>query len=230
MAPLLHNYFRMDDDIEAIYAEISRRDPKVAELVTQYRGMRILRQEPWECLVAYICSRQSPIKRIIQNSESLAEKFEDPIFLGGETRRAFPTPAQLVEVGEDELNKSLVGFSSYAPNVYRAAKRVVSGELVLDTLKRMPYAEAKKELMQLHGIGPKIADCILLFSLGKLDAFPIDRWIGRALVEWYFPGQKTPASHELPTWAKLFQEHFGSYAGYANQYLFHGQRKEQMQG
>ena len=123
-----------------------------------------------------------------------------------------------------------MGLPKLPDRVYLASQVVEEGSLNLDALSSMDYTQAKGDLMKLNGVGPKIADCILLFSLDKLDAFPIDTWIGRALAEWYFPGQKTPAYHALPTWAKLFQEHFGRYAGYANQFLFHGRRMEQMQG
>ena len=104
-----------------------------------------------------------------------------------------------------------------------AALLVARGELDLEALVAMPYVEAKARLMECAGIGPKIADCIAVFSLEKLDAFPIDVWVRRALVEWYFPEQKIPQDQVLLEWA---QTHFGRYAGYANQYLFHGRRSE----
>ena len=97
----------------------------------------------------------------------------------------------------------------------------MEGTLDLPALVRMPYPEAKTALMEIKGIGSKIADCIAVFSLEKLEAFPIDVWIRRALAEWYFPDQKTPPDRELLAWA---QDHFGRYGGYAQQYLFHGQR------
>ena len=105
----------------------------------------------------------------------------------------------------------------------RAAQEVASGELDLNALVRLPYAPAKERLLECYGIGSKIADCIAVFSLEKLEAFPIDVWVRRALGEWYFPGQKTPPDRELLAWA---QSYFGPYAGYAQQYLFHGRRLE----
>jgi N-glycosylase/DNA lyase len=98
---------------------------------------------------------------------------------------------------------------------------VLDGTLDLLALVQMPYVEAKEALMEMKGIGPKIADCIAIFSLEKLEAFPIDVWIRRALAEWYFPNQKTPPDKVMLEWA---QGHFGRYGGYAQQYLFHGQR------
>jgi N-glycosylase/DNA lyase len=107
--------------------------------------------------------------------------------------------------------------------VARAALLVAQGELDLDSLVLLPYLEAKARLMECPGVGPKVADCVLVFSLEKLEAFPIDVWVRRALGEWYFPGQKTPTDRVLLAWA---QAHFGRYGGYANQYLFHGRRLE----
>ena len=102
-----------------------------------------------------------------------------------------------------------------------ASVAVLEGRLDLDALIEMPYPEAKAALMERRGIGSKIADCIAVFSLEKLEAFPIDVWVRRALGEWYFPEQKTPPDRVLLEWA---QERFGRYGGYAQQYLFHGRR------
>ena len=220
VVPLLQSYFRLDDDLAAIHAEIGH-DRRVAAMVERYPGLGILRQEPWECLVAYICSANSNIKRIHQVMENMAESFGSPIELDGRLRYSFPAPAQLVEAGEAELRRLGLGFR--APYVDRATREVVEGSLDLNALLRRPYAPAKERLLECYGIGNKIADCIAVFSLDKLEAFPIDVWVRRALGEWYFPGQKTPPDRELLAWA---QDYFGRYAGYAQQYLFHGRRLE----
>ena len=220
--PLLESYFRLDDDTNAIHANICR-DPRVAEMVSRYPGMRLLHQEPWECLVAYICSANNNVPRISAIVEGLSKTFGDPINLDNEERHTFPTPIQIIAAGEEALRKLKLGLKR-APNIYRAAIEVSEGSLDLDALLQMPYNSAKNRLLECSGIGHKIADCVALFSLDKLEAFPIDRWIGRALVEWYFPGQKPPNSWELPRWAESFREHFGQYAGYAGQFLFHGMR------
>ena len=140
--------------------------------------------------------------------------------LSGCRRHTFPTPSDLAEAGELELRRLGLGFR--APYVHKAAIAVLEGRLDMQALVRMPYPEAKAALMECPGIGSKIADCIAVFSLEKLEAFPIDVWIRRALREWYFPGQKTPPDRVLLEWA---QEHFGRYGGYAQQYLFHGRRQ-----
>ena len=220
LTPLLQSYLRLDDDIQAIYCDIGR-DSRVAEMVARYPGLRLLRLEPWECLISFICSANSNIPRIHQNVEKLAESFGDPIAMDGQMRHAFPTPAQLGEASESELRRLGLGFR--APYVAQAAKMVLNGRLDLNYLVRTSYPEAKALLMECPGIGPKIADCIAVFSLEKLEAFPIDVWVRRALGEWYFPEQKTPPDRVLLEWA---QDHFGRYGGYAQQYLFHGRRLE----
>ncbi|MDA1127173.1 MAG: DNA glycosylase [Chloroflexi bacterium] len=217
-AAMLRDYFRFDDDLDAIYSDIVR-DDRVAAMVNKYPGLRILRTEPWECLVAFICSANNNIARIHQLMERMSEELGRPLSLNGQTRYTFPSPADLVEAGESELRRLGLGFR--APYVDQAASAVLEGKLDLAALVRMPYPEAKAALMEIKGIGSKIADCVAVFSLEKLEAFPIDVWIRRALSEWYFPGQKTPPDRVLLEWA---QEHFGRYGGYSQQYLFHGQR------
>ena len=217
-APRLAEYFRFDDDISKIY-DVINQDERVADMVRRYPGLRVLRTEPWECLVAFICSATSNIPRIHQNMESISEAFGSPVSLNGWTRHTFPTPADLAEAGEAELRRLGLGFR--APYVHLASVAVLEGRLDLDALIEMPYTEAKAALMERRGIGSKIADCIAVFSLEKLEAFPIDVWVRRALGEWYFPEQKTPPDRVLLEWA---QERFGRYGGYAQQYLFHGRR------
>ena len=216
----LRSYFRLDDDIDAIYADICR-DRRVAAMVARYPGLRILRQEPWECTVAFICSATSNIPRIHQNMEAMADRLGSPQELDGEVRHTFPSAERLASAGEGLLRELGLGFR--APYVIAAARRVCDGELDLDELIRLPYPETKGRLMACYGIGAKIADCIAVFSLEKLQAFPVDVWVRRALAEWYFPMQKKPPDRVMVEWA---QEYFGQYAGYSQQYLFHGRRRE----
>ena len=229
IAELLRSYLRLDEDIEAIYTDISKRDRKIAELVRKYRGLRILRQEPWECLVSYICSGNNSVAQISQSVEKLAEKFGDRISLGRETRYSFPTPDRIIEAGVGELEDLRLGLSR-AMNIHWAARRRLEGDLDFDALKQMPYQEARNRLMEresssrkaANGIGDKIADCVALFSLDKLEAFPVDRHIGRALVRHCFPDLQ---DGELRKLHRRGQERFGPYAGYAGQFLFYDIRQ-----
>ena len=226
--PRVRDHLRLDDDLLSIQAEISG-DANVASQVGRYPGLRVLRQDPWECLIAYICSANSNIETIHRNMERLSDEFgvaltiDHPALTAeGKTnirRNTFPKAVDLAEAGEAELRRLKLGFR--APYVHRAAIAVAEKRLDIDRLVTAPYPEAKAELMALKGIGNKIADCIALMSLEKLQAFPIDVWVRRALADWYFPGQKVPANPALLAWA---QGYFGRYAGYANQYLFHGRR------
>ncbi len=226
MIARIRDHLRLDDDLKAIQAEIAG-DPNVAAQVERYPGLRVLRQDPWECLIAYICSANSNIETIHRNMERLSDEFGEPLTLPhpqGEgtatiTRNTFPKPVDLAEAGEAELRRLKLGFR--APYVHQAAIAVAERRLDLDHLIAAPYLESKAELMALKGIGDKIADCIALMSMEKMEAFPIDVWVRRALADWYFPGQKTPTNRILLEWA---QRYFGRYAGYANQYLFHGRR------
>ena len=233
MISRIRGHLRLDDDLEAIQAEITA-DPNVAAQVERYPGLRVLRQEPWECLVAYICSANSSIETIHLNMERLSNEFGSPLTLshpdshgeaGTVRRNTFPKPIDLAEAGEAELRRLKLGFR--APYVHQAAIAVAEGRLDLDYLVSAPYQEAKTHLMALKGIGDKIADCIALMSLEKMEAFPIDVWVRRALTDWYFPPEpgakdrKAPANRVLLEWT---QGYFGRYAGYANQYLFHGRR------
>ena len=218
LAPLLRDYFRLDDDLLEVYDRICF-DGRVAAMVEQYPGLRILRQEPWECLVAYVCSANNSIRQIHNNLENISNAFGNPIHLDGDVRHTFPTPLQLVEAGEQGLRDLKLGFRS--PNVHQVTVRVLEKSLDLDELISLPYEDARERLMECRGIGAKIANCILLFSLEKPQAFPVDVWVRRALAEWYFPGQKPPTNPILEQWA---HDYFGNYAGYANQYLFHGRR------
>ena len=215
---LFHSYFRLGDDIETIRHEISQ-DPRVEETVRLHEGLRLLRVEPWECLISFICSANSNLARIHSNIESISDRFGDPVEVDGQRRHTFPDPEALSRATDSDLRGLGLGFR--APYVLQAAKAVARGEPDLEELRRVPYSEAKERLIELPGVGSKIADCVLLHSLDKLEAFPIDVWVRRALVDWYFPGRKPPPDRYMLEWA---QDHFGRYAGYAELYLFHARR------
>lgn len=229
LAAILKTYLRLDEDIAAIHADLSNRDRKIAELIAKYPGLRILRQEPWECLVSYICSANNKVEQIGKLVERISKRFGDPISLDGETRYSFPTTEQLADKPSQLENLGL-GLNR-APNINRAARRIVGGDLDLEFLKAVSYSEAKRRLMEYdgkgkkpaNGIGDKIADCVLLFSLDKPQAFPIDTHIRSALAG-YFPGEKPLSDAKLRDWALKY---FGPNAGYAGQFLFYAQRRKQ---
>ena len=219
LGPMLHDYLRLDEEIEHTHRVLRGHDPEMQRLVMLYGGLRILRQEPWECLITYALSPRHKVERIRQAVEQLAEKFGQPIQPdGNDTRNAFPTPASLVESSVYELSRLRLGMSRHSPYVRALAEEVHTGSLDLGALAQATYDEAKERLMRSKGIGPKVADCVLLFSLGKSEAFPIDTHVRRALVRLY--GLAGTDSERLG-WA---QKSFGPHAGYASQLLFHGMR------
>ena len=212
-------YLRLDDDLPEIYRIIGR-DYRMRHAIAQYFGLRLLRQEPWECLVSFICSISSNIPRISQSIESLCGKMGDRLEMDGHVRFSFPGPEKVMELGETGLR--LMGMGFRAPYLADTADRIGRGVYDLEGLRELNYDDAKKDLMTLFGVGDKVADCVLLFSLEKLDSFPIDRWVRRAVEEWYSVGEN-PSYDAIRTWAL---DYFGVHAGYAQQYLFQGRRLE----
>ncbi len=211
---LLRQFLQLDADLPHILATFPDDEPMRAA-VAACRGLRLLRQEPWECLVSFICSSTKQIVQIQQIIVLLCERFGEPIPVGGDASFAFPTAARLAACSEAELRTCKMGFR--APYILTAAKAVTSGKLDLSRLHNLSTAEARSALMNLHGVGRKIADCVLLFAYGKQDAFPVDVWVRRALTELYFP-RRRPSEKRLEHFANT---HFGPNAGYAQQYLFH---------
>ena len=231
---MLLRYFREDDDVVAIYADIGR-DPVVADLVKKYPGMRVLRQERWECLVSYICAATASIDGIKRNVEKIAAQSRCTVCLDNDVRLIFPTAEQVTRVGLPALRDLRLGLKR-ADSLFAAGQQVRDGALDLDSLSSMdtPSIDAAHRLDACPGIGPKIANCIALMSLDKLNAFVVDVWVLRALEHWNYQqkGCQTVKKNSkgkyqlydsihwrLINWA---QGYFGKYAGYAGQYLFHG--------
>jgi N-glycosylase/DNA lyase len=221
---LIRHYLQTDTDLAAIRNTFPDDAPMNAA-VAACPGLRLLRQDPWECLASFILSATKQIVQIRQIVALLCERFGDPLVpltpRAGEVPEiihAFPTPERLVQAGEGELRACKMGFR--APHLLGAACAVAEGRLNLECLRALDYAAAREQLMTLHGVGGKIADCVLLFAYGFDQAFPVDVWIERALQEWYFPRRRA-SERRLRHFAAT---HFGPHAGYAQQYLFHHMR------
>ena len=221
---LLRSYFSLDEDIAAIRADLADRDQNLARSMEKYPYLRVLRQpDPWECLVAYICSANNNVKRTSAIVESVAKRLGHRVKLDGETRHAFPTPREILASGEGTLRELKLGLDRHS-KIIDAAERTRDGKLHLDHLSQpdVSYAEAKRQLMGCRGVGDKVADSIALFGLDKMEAFPVDRWVARAVARHYFPSRQPPSGDHLVMWA---QDYFGKYAGYANQLLFLEERE-----
>ena len=213
------NYFDLDRDYSEIKERIIKADPRLEEIVEENSGLRILNQDFFETLISFIISqnKQIPqIKQIVKNlSAELGTKFDVTMIdrLDSEFDAFFPTAEQLYIATEDEVRASKCGFR--APYIKDAAEKVFSGEISYKELSKMSTDKAKEKLMTIHGVGEKVANCVLLFGLGRREAFPVDVWMKRICEEMYF-GVDTPKS-EIEAFA---YDKFGEYAGYAQQYLF----------
>ena len=179
----------------------------------------MLRQDPWECLVSFICSSASNIPRITKNIESICEAYGRPVGTGAGRRNAFPAPGELARAGEAPLRALGLGYR--AAYVAETAAAVADRAVDPMSLREESYETALEALTCLPGVGDKVANCVLLFSLDKPEAFPVDVWIDRALREWYLADDDSIPRTKMRPWA---QRRFGPYAGYANHYLFHDRR------
>ena len=211
------DYLRLDDNILSIYSAINT-DTTMDKAISSYYGLRILRQDPWECLVAFICSANSSVPRISSTMQSLAKQYGKPMQLGHHTSYTFPSPDTIAKAGEANLRELKLGFR--AKYVLLASLLVTDGTIDMEKLRLLDYEDAKSNLMSIPGVGHKVADCVLLFSLDKLDACPIDRWVRRALESWYDIDESLQYNN-IREWTL---NKWGKYAGYAQQYLFHSGR------
>jgi N-glycosylase/DNA lyase len=215
----LRDYLQIDLDLEAVLSSFPDDAPMRAA-VDACRGLRLLHQDPWECLASFILSSTKQIVQIRQIIWRLCEQYGEavPCPPGAGPACAFPSASRLAQAGESELRACKMGFR--APYLLGAARAVAARELDLAGLQARPLDEARAELMRLAGVGRKIADCVLLFACGNQGAFPVDVWIMRALRQLYFPRQQRSVG-QLQRFAST---HFGPWAGYAQQYLFHHAR------
>lgn len=229
---LIPSYFRLDDDLLHIYSRIEK-DKLVRKAVKMFRGLRLLRQDPWECLISYICATNKNIPAIKDMINNMCIRFGKKIESEDNEVYTFPEPDDLAQASIEELRLCKLGFR--AERVKETSKLVSNGNLNLEALKEMPYEKAKKELLSLPGVGPKVADCVLLFSLEKLEAFPIDVWMKRVVLESYrtnfeeafaekVANKKSLSSNEYEVLRSFGRNHFGEYVGYAQEYLFHFKR------
>lgn len=197
-------YFDLELDYGKIRGDISKLHPVLEDAARYAPGIRILRQEPYEALCTFIISQNNNIKRIKGIVARLCESFGDEIDEGVYT---FPTAERLAELTPDDLAPLRAGFRNRY--IIDSAKKVASGEVDLELCKTADYETARAELMKITGVGVKVADCTLLFGMHRVEAFPVDVWMKRAM-EKLFPG--------------MTANDFGEYAGIAQQYIFHYSR------
>jgi len=218
-AEFVRNYFRLDQDLPAILSSIDR-DPAIGAAIRECRGLRLVRQQPWECLISYLCATNTNIPAVKRRVALMAERYGRPIDGPSGTAYAFPEPETLVEVSCADLWDCKLGYRT--DYVREAAAFVAEHPDWAEQVAALPFEEARQTLMRFRGIGPKAADCVLLFAFGFFEAFPVDVWIHRIVAEAYLPNLAgrscTPAEYERIR--RFSREHFGEYAGYAQEYLY----------
>lgn len=220
-AAMATRYFALDHDLSKIRGTLPRGDPHLRRAVRFASGLRILRQPHWECLASFITSSLKQVAHIRQMSLLLRRRFGRCVaVVDGVELYSYPTPSALAEAGEAALRECGLGYR--AKFLHQTAMLVARGDFDLDSVARLDDAAALAKLVTLPGVGPKIAQCALLFAWERLGVFPIDVWIERALRERYFAGaRRPPSSRDLRRFA---EDHFGPCRGYAQQWLFHHAR------
>ena len=215
---LAAHYFDTDRDLPALQRELSG-DPHVAESVRCYPGLRVLRQPFWECLASFILSTANNVPRITKIVRALSERLGPGRHVGGLEGFSFPAAERLIDLPMATLYDCGSGFRAKA--LLGAAGAVASGALEAEELRAMSLSEARARLVELHGVGNKVADCVLLYSLDHLSACPLDVWMRRELQRLYF-GDRTVAEGDIEAFV---EGHFGSHAGYSQLYLYHHARQ-----
>ena len=182
----LIEYLQLGVDLRQILQTFPDDEP-MRRAMRACRGLRLLRQEPWECLASFILSSTKQIVQIQQIIWSLCQCFGEPIpvLSGQPAANAFPPAERLARASEAGLRACKMGFR--APYLLQTARAVAGGQFDLNRLRQMPVEAARLELMKLPGVGRKIADCVLLFAYGFQEAFPVDVWVMKALRQLYFP-------------------------------------------
>ena len=213
-------YFRLDDNLPSIYENINR-DLLIDRAIRKYRGLRLIRQDPWECLISYMLATASSIptiqKRICLLSRSFGQEIEPGYF-------SFPDPQTLANADQAALDQCKLGFRTRS--IKTAAEEVASGELDLDVLFRLEYRYARERLMRLRGIGEKVADCVLLFAFGKMEAFPVDTHIKQIIQHYHIDDSYFETCTSMSCMGDWGREYFGRYCGYAQEYLYYQKRVE----
>lgn len=220
----IKEYFDLNRDYEKIKKELSKIDENMKNSIKYGEGIRILNQDLWETIISFIISANNNIPRIKGIIERLSKEYGKKLEFNGKEYYAFPTPEQLKDVTVEEYRKLGLGFRDI--RLYETTKMIIDGKVNLKQLEQNPNTmEVREKLLTLSGVGPKVADCILLFSaLKRFEVFPIDVWVRRVMNELYIKKEdETKVSKKEIE--KLAQEKFGNLAGMAQQYLFYWRRE-----
>ncbi len=215
MEQQIDDRLRLHESLNEFKQAIRGRDDHLDEALDRFSGLRILNDDFFPCLISYLCSVQMRIPQIKQMFDTLAREYGTTVEAGGREFLQFPKPQQLAEATEQDLRDLGVGYR--ARYIVETTGKLVQGEVSPEELRNMEYKDAHDEIQKLYGVGDKVADCVLLFSLGHLEAFPIDTWIRKA-VKKHYPDFHADDYHAI---GDNFRDYFGEHVGYAQEYLFH---------
>jgi N-glycosylase/DNA lyase len=215
---IVRNYFALDHPLAEICASFPD-DPIMNAARKFCRGLRIIRQPPWECLATFICSSMKQVAHIRQISKKLRERFGDAHKIDKQIVYTFPSAQRIAVTSEKELRECALGYR--AENLLATARFVTSDVADLDAWAALSDVDLRENLGELPGVGAKVANCVMLFAYERLRAFPIDVWIERVLREKYFPRKRRVTGQRLRAFSESY---FGNHGGYAQQYLFHHAR------
>ncbi|HIT71373.1 MAG TPA: 8-oxoguanine DNA glycosylase [Candidatus Scatovivens faecipullorum] len=221
---IIRYYFDLDTNYTEYKKILSNIDNYLKESIKFGSGIRILRQDLWECIISFIISANNNIPRIKKIIEKLSKEYGKKIEFNGNTYYFFPTPEELSKASVEDLRNLGLGFRD--KRIYNTTKMIIENEVNLNSIKSMDDTEKmRNELLKLDGVGPKVADCILLFALKRIDVFPIDVWVRRVMNDLYIHNinEEKVNKKELQ---KLAEDKFGSLQGIAQQYLFYWKREE----
>ena len=210
----LIRYFGLDVPLDDILADVDR-DDLIHSAVSSCRGLRLHRQPTFECLISYICATCANIPGIQMRIENLAKTYGHPLEMDGMTFYTFPNPKDLACESPENIRLCKVGYRD--KYICGASAYAAENPDWADEIFSMDYKDAKRKLMSLPGVGPKVADCVLLFAFEKYEAVPIDVWMERIFRTRYIGSEKKLSYEKAAGYAR---EHFGKYAGYAQEYLF----------
>ena len=231
-AEFVEHYFSLDMDLQKIVNSVNK-DSHIGKALKEYWGLRLIRQDPWECLMSYICATYKSIPAIKHMLNNMAKKFGEKIVFDNLEFYTFPESKRLANATKQDLLSCGLGYRT--KYVHETARRINQSNVDLEALRKLPYAEAKKELMQFPGVGAKVADCVLLFSLDKTEAFPVDVWVKRVILNHYSDKLDPELAKKLSSHSSLSsgdyerlnnfgRNYFGKNAGYAQEYLYHYER------
>jgi N-glycosylase/DNA lyase len=215
---IVARYFALDHPLAEI-CDSFPKDPVMNAARDFCHGLRIIRQPKWECLATFICSSMKQVAHIRQISLALRKRFGEQRRIDDQLVYTFASPPRLAQTSEKELRDCKLGYR--AKNLRKTARLVSSGQADLEAWSTLSDSELRKQLCALPGVGPKIANCVMLFAYERLRAIPIDVWIERVLRQHYFSRRKKMTAQRLREFSETY---FGEHGGYAQQYLFHHAR------